>query len=80
LSDPQSAPSELLRPPPQWKIAVVIWLAIYPSLTLVLWLAGPKIAMWPLPLRTLVITVVLVPLMVFVLIPGVQRLLAGWLR
>jgi uncharacterized protein len=77
---PESAPSEPMRPPPQWKIAVVIWLAIYPSLTLVLWLAGPKIAMWPLPLRTLVITVVLVPLMVFVLIPGVQRLLAGWLR
>ena len=66
--------------PPRWKTAVVVWLAIYPSITLVLWLAGPRIQGWPLPVRTLAITVVVVPLMVFLLLPGVQRLLAPWLR
>jgi antibiotic biosynthesis monooxygenase (ABM) superfamily enzyme len=30
--------------------------------------------------RTLAITAVVVPLMVFVLLPGLQRLLAPWLR
>ena len=64
----------------RWKTAVLIWLAIYPSITLLLWLAGPEIGSWPLPVRTLALTAVLVPWMVFVLIPALQRLLAPWLR
>jgi antibiotic biosynthesis monooxygenase (ABM) superfamily enzyme len=64
----------------RWKMAVLIWLAIYPALTLLLWLVGPTIRSWPLAARTLTLTVVLVPLMVFVLIPALQRLLAPWLR
>lgn len=47
---------------------------------LIPWLVGPRIQGWPLPLRTIVMTAVLVPLMVYVLLPGVQRLLAPWLR
>ena len=66
--------------PPRWKTAVVVWLAIYPTITLVLWLAGPSIASWPLGLRTLAITVVVVPLMVYLLIHAFQRLLRPWLR
>jgi|Tabmets5t2r1_1033131.scaffolds.fasta_scaffold03267_5 antibiotic biosynthesis monooxygenase (ABM) superfamily enzyme len=61
-------------------MAVVVWLAIYPSLTFLLWLVGPRIASWALPLRTLALTAVLVPLMVYMLLPAVQRLLAPWLR
>jgi antibiotic biosynthesis monooxygenase (ABM) superfamily enzyme len=63
--------------PPRWKFAVVVWLAIYPSLILLVWLGGPEIAHWPLALRTLVFTVVLVPWMV---LPALQRLLGSWLR
>jgi uncharacterized protein len=66
--------------PPRWKMAVVVWLAIYPTLTFLLWLAGPTIASWALALRTLTLTAVLVPLMVFLLLPAIQRLLAPWLR
>jgi antibiotic biosynthesis monooxygenase (ABM) superfamily enzyme len=66
--------------PPRWKTAVVIWLAIYPSITLLLWLAGPRIGGWALPVRTLVVTAVLVPWMVFVVLPALQRVLAPWLR
>jgi antibiotic biosynthesis monooxygenase (ABM) superfamily enzyme len=66
--------------PPLWKTAVVVWLAIYPSLTFVLWLVGPKIQGWPLAVRTLAVTAVLVPLMVFLLLPGLQRALSPWLR
>jgi hypothetical protein len=40
-------------------------------------LAGP-IQSWPLAVRTLAITAVVVPLMVFLLLPGLQRLLASW--
>jgi antibiotic biosynthesis monooxygenase (ABM) superfamily enzyme len=35
---------------------------------------------WPLPVRTFVLTAVLVPLMVYVLLPGLNRLLAPWIR
>ncbi len=66
--------------PPRWKTAVVVWLAIYPSITLILWLAGPKIRGWPLAVQTLAVTAGVVPLMVFLLLPGLQRLLARWLR
>ena len=66
--------------PPRWKTAIVVWLAIYPTITLVLWLAGPRVAGWPLALRTLAITAVVVPLMVYLLMPAFQRLLRPWLR
>jgi antibiotic biosynthesis monooxygenase (ABM) superfamily enzyme len=87
--DVHSSPPQGARPaasaatppmPSRWKMAVVVWLAIYPCLTFLLWLAGPRIASWALPLRTLALTALLVPLMVFLLLPAVQRLLAPWLR
>jgi antibiotic biosynthesis monooxygenase (ABM) superfamily enzyme len=60
--------------------AASVWLAIYPTITLLLELGGPLINDWPLPLRTLALTAVAVPTMVFVLLPALQRLLGGWLR
>jgi antibiotic biosynthesis monooxygenase (ABM) superfamily enzyme len=66
--------------PSRWKFALVVWLAIYPSLTFLLWLAGPAIVDWPLALRTFVFTALLVPWMVYVMIPALQRFLAPWLR
>jgi uncharacterized protein len=82
---PPDAPRDAPRPPPppmppRWETALLVWLAIYPAITLVLWLVGPKIQSWPLAVRTLAITAVVVPVMVFVLIPLLQRLLAPWLR
>ncbi|HRP00996.1 MAG TPA: hypothetical protein PLN54_16320 [Flavobacteriales bacterium] len=68
------------RPPPKWKTALLIWLAIYPSLTVLLVLFGDRLLVLPLALRTLVMTGVLVPLMVFVLLPLLQKAFAGWLR
>lgn len=65
---------------PRYKVAAVTWLAIYPALTATLALLGPELAPWPLALRTLVVTVVLVPIMVYGLVPGMQRIFAGWLR
>ncbi len=68
------------RPPPKWKTAILIWLAIYPALTLLVALFGEYLILLPLALRTLVMTAILVPLMVFVLLPQLQRVFAGWLR
>lgn len=61
-------------------MAVVIWLAIYPLITLIFALLGKQlILIEPLPLRTLIITLIAVPTMVFILIPALQKLLHNWL-
>ncbi len=70
-----------MKPPKKWKMAVLIWLAIYPLITTVFAVFGKYLMMIEvLPLRTLCITIVLVPIMVFVLIPFLQKLLGGWLQ
>lgn len=67
-------------PPKKWKTALVIWIAIYPALTLLITRFGEYLILLPLPLRTLVMTAVLVPLLVFVLVPALHKVLGGWLR
>jgi hypothetical protein len=69
-----------MKPPKKWKMAILIWLAIYPLITTIFALLGKQlILIEPLPLRTLIITVIAVPIMVFVLIPTLQKLLHNWL-
>ena len=70
-----------MKPPKKWKMAIVIWLAIYPLITLILAVLGkPLMQVNPLPLRTLIITVIAVPTMVFILIPTLQKILKNWLQ
>jgi len=69
-----------MKPPKKWKMAIVIWLAIYPLITSIFALLGKQlILIEPLPLRTLIITIIAVPIMVFILIPTLQKLLRNWL-
>lgn len=49
--------------------ALKIWLVIYPSITLFLFLFGQPLAPLPLYARTLILTIVLVPWMVFIGMP-----------
>ena len=70
-----------MKPPKKWKMAIVIWIAIYPTVTTIFFFFGKQLmAVNPLPLRTLCLTLVVVPLMVFVLIPLLQKLLGDWLK
>lgn len=70
-----------MKLPKKWKMAIVIWLAIYPLITSVFFLFGKQISrIEVLPLRTLVMTLVLVPVMVFILMPTITKLLSGWLK
>ncbi len=64
----------------KWKTAIVVWLAIYPLITAIFLAFGGQIGQInPIPLRTLVLTLVIVPFMVYILIPFVQRVLSRWL-
>ncbi|MBP6425852.1 MAG: hypothetical protein KA278_09045 [Flavobacterium sp.] len=69
-----------MKQPPKWKFAVMVWLAIYPTITFVSYLIGDVIKEWPLPLKTLIMTGILVPTMVFVLLPILRKLLTNWLN
>ncbi len=48
---------------------LIVWVAIYPTITVIQYFFGDFLSQLPLALRTLILTGVLVPLMVFVLIP-----------
>lgn len=65
--------------PPRWKSATVILLAIYPLSVLVALVVAPYLGGLPVPLRSLVTSVIIVPLMVWFAVPTVSKLLRRWL-
>ena len=65
--------------PPRWKQAVVIWVAFFPTNLLFTWLLAPLLGHWPLALRVLVSTLLLTPLMTYLVLPRVTALLQPWL-
>jgi antibiotic biosynthesis monooxygenase (ABM) superfamily enzyme len=66
--------------PKRWKLALMIWLGIYPTITIALYLLGPFIATFPLPVKTLCLTLLVVPTMVFLVLPQLQKLFSSWLK
>jgi antibiotic biosynthesis monooxygenase (ABM) superfamily enzyme len=52
-----------------------IWVVIYPSITLFLYLFGETLSVLPLYQRTLLLTISLVPWMVFVGVPFVDSII-----
>lgn len=69
-----------MKQTPKWKFSVMVWIAIYPAITLLTYLIGDKINNLPLPIKTLIMTGILVPLMVFVLLPILRKLMGNWLN
>ncbi|MFI5979846.1 hypothetical protein ACIBEA_03100 [Streptomyces sp. NPDC051555] len=53
--------------------ALITWLAVYPTITLTLGLLGPAMTDLPLPLRTLILTAVVVPVAAYALIPLLMK-------
>lgn len=66
--------------PPRWKHAIATWIAIYPTITTLVLTTGAELDALPTPVRTLLLTGLLVPLMTFVLMPAVTRALHPWLH
>jgi antibiotic biosynthesis monooxygenase (ABM) superfamily enzyme len=71
----QSAPSA----PPRWKQLVSIFIAFYPLSLLANWLLAPVTGAWPLPLRVLVLVALVSPVMTYLAMPFVTRVLRAWL-
>jgi uncharacterized protein len=66
-------------PPPRSKMALVTWVTIFPLITLVVVATAPLLGGWPLVARLAVTTGVTVPIMTWVVMPRVTRLLGRWL-
>lgn len=62
------------------KRTFLTWLAIYPLITIMFWIFGEYLMLISLPLRTLVLTLVLVPLLSYVVIPYFNKVFAKWLQ
>ena len=66
--------------PPRYKLALLTWAGAYAVITLILVVLGPAIEPWPLPLRTLLISGLMVAALSWVVIPLLTRLFRGWLK
>ncbi|EWS65345.1 Antibiotic biosynthesis monooxygenase [Hydrogenophaga sp. T4] len=66
-------------PPPRWKVAVVTWLGICPTVYLLFLLLGPLLAPWPLLLRVMLLTSLVVIVMTWLVAPRLTRVLKPWL-
>jgi antibiotic biosynthesis monooxygenase (ABM) superfamily enzyme len=65
--------------PPKHKMALLSWVGAWSLITLILGLLGPATAAWPLPLRTLVLSVLMVVGMTWLVMPYLTRTFRRWL-
>ena len=72
-------PGSPATPPPPYKMALLTWATIFPLITLVVIALGPLLKELALVPRLGVTTAVTVPIMTWLVMPRVTRLLRGWL-
>jgi antibiotic biosynthesis monooxygenase (ABM) superfamily enzyme len=65
--------------PPRWKVAVVTWLGIFPTVYLLFKLLGDILAPWSLLPRIFVLTMLVVAIMTWGVAPQLTRLFRPWL-
>ena len=70
---------QAIIPPPRYKMALITWLAIFPLVNVINILFGSILNQLPLLVRTLVLTVVLVLLMTYAIMPQMTRVFKRWL-
>ena len=66
-------------PTPIWKVNLLVWLALYPSVMLLMWLSDPTLGNLPVPLNMLISNLITVLITGYLLVPWLSRLYAHWL-
>lgn len=64
----------------QHKRAFLVWLAIYPLITVLFYLLGDFLIQFPIPIRTLILTGIAVPIVAYVILPFYNKIFAKWLN
>ena len=67
-------------PPKKWKFALLVWCFIYPVITIISMTVLPYLKDFHPAIRTLIITLILVPLMAYLYIPYINKRFFNWLR
>jgi antibiotic biosynthesis monooxygenase (ABM) superfamily enzyme len=67
------------NPPPRWKVAVVTWLGICPTVYALFLVLGELLAPWPLLPRVMLLTSLVVLLMTWLVAPQLTQVLKPWL-
>ena len=67
------------RPPSRIRLALFVFLGVYPLVTLISYLLGPLVRHLPIWERNLVIVPIIVVCMVWFIIPQIQMRCARWL-
>ncbi|KHK97434.1 hypothetical protein LK09_11750 [Microbacterium mangrovi] len=62
------------RPPSQHELALMIWLAVTPTLLVINIVLGPLIAALPVVPRTMVVVTIAVPIVIYGLMPLLHKL------
>jgi antibiotic biosynthesis monooxygenase (ABM) superfamily enzyme len=68
--------STALPPPTKHQLALMIWIAVFPTLTLINLAFGGLLADLPSVLRTVVLATVAVPIVIYGLMPRLHRVRA----
>ncbi len=66
--------------PNRHKMALLTWSVVYPLITVLIATLDPVVDALPMPLRTLILSAIMVPVMVYVVMPAVTARFAAWLR
>ncbi len=72
--------ARVARPAPLWKVNLLVWLALYPSVMLLSLLGGSSLGLLPLPLNALISTAITVALTGWWLVPWLSVLYRPWLE
>lgn len=66
--------------PPKWKMTIVSWLGIFPTVALLLIFVSPVLANLPFVIRTAIFTAIVALMMSYVVMPRLSRWMAWWLK
>ncbi|MFU8794629.1 MAG: antibiotic biosynthesis monooxygenase [Dethiobacteria bacterium] len=67
-------------PPPIWKQALLTEIGLFPTVLVISYTIGMLLNDWPLPIRTLVFTILSVLIMTWFVMPNISRLTRPWLQ
>jgi antibiotic biosynthesis monooxygenase (ABM) superfamily enzyme len=80
MSNPTTVANPSVRhrpsPPSKHQLALMIWLSVFPTLTVINFVLGDWLAALPQLLRTLVLTTVAVPIVSYGLMPQLHKVRA----
>lgn len=68
-----------MKPPKKWKMALLVWLVIYPTISVISIVLGPWLVQFHVLLRTFIMSIILVPFMIFLAMPKITIMFNKWL-